>query len=624
MDSHIWEVIDKYEPELLKGRGASRRKCLWSLRREAQVVKKDIMAVFDEVHADGDFEKSLKATFIVLVPKKNGALEIGDYRPISLIGCIYKVLTKVLARRMAKVMDGLISENQNAFVGGRQILDVSLVANECVDVWIKSKVPGVICKLDIEKAYDHVSWDFLFYLLERLGFGEKWCSWIKNCVSSVKFSMLLNGTAKGFFDSLEGAVTLGRLSGFKVGAGSQEEIVSHLMFADGTLIFCKADVGELDCLRDILLNFQAVFDLKINLRKSELIQVGEGIDMRSLVTRLGCNTGILPFTYLPPLGLSFKSKVVWGPVVDRVKRRLASWKRQYLSKGGKLTLIKSSLSSMPTYLLSLFTVPKSIAMRLEKLMRDFLWKGSKNDAGIHLVAWKDLCFPKKGGGLGVRDLVLVNKGKMDMEDALVADCWSNSTTGGIWAPLFRRGAQDWEMEAFEGLFRMLQEVQPISHDDDKWKWKRWAVARGAILTIDNLRRRKIVVTKWCYMCKRNVETTDHLLIHCDVARELWRCVYAIFGVQWVMPGTIKNLFVCWSQGRRRGSQRLAWRVVPLCLCWSIWRERNLRAFEDIENSLIFLKTSFISLLSLWMRKDFPSSTTSLIDFLEELHSSVNM
>ena len=153
--------------------------------------------------------------------------------------------------------------------------------------------------------------------------------------------------------------------------------MSHLLLVDDTLIFCKADSRELACLIDILLCFQAVSGLKINLVKNELIQVGDGIDLRSLVETLGCNSGSLPTMYLGlALGSSYKSKN-WGGVgwVDRFERRLVSWTQQYLSKGGKLTFTKSTLSSMPTYFLSLLTIPKSIASRLEKLMRDFLWKG---------------------------------------------------------------------------------------------------------------------------------------------------------------------------------------------------------------------------------------------------------
>ena len=102
------------------------------------------------------------------------------------------------------MMDRVIIVNQNAFLGGRQILDAALVANECVDRSLKNKEQGVLCKLDIEKAYDHVSWDFLLYLMERMGFGEKWCRWSRSCISSVKFSVLVNGTTQGFFGSSRG------------------------------------------------------------------------------------------------------------------------------------------------------------------------------------------------------------------------------------------------------------------------------------------------------------------------------------------------------------------------------------------------------------------------------------
>ena len=100
---------------------------------------------------------SLNATFIGLIPKKANAEIFRNFRPISMVGCIYKLLSKVLARRLRSIIGNLISENQNAFVGGRQIIDAVLIANELIDSRVKSGKPGVVCKLDIEKAYDHVN-----------------------------------------------------------------------------------------------------------------------------------------------------------------------------------------------------------------------------------------------------------------------------------------------------------------------------------------------------------------------------------------------------------------------------------------------------------------------------------
>ena len=108
--------------------------------------------MFLDFNTNGKFVASLNATFIGLIPKRADAQNIMDYRPISLIDCIYKLLSKVLACRQRGVIGGLISENQNAFVGGRQILDAVLIANELIDSRTKSGKPGVTCKLDIEKT----------------------------------------------------------------------------------------------------------------------------------------------------------------------------------------------------------------------------------------------------------------------------------------------------------------------------------------------------------------------------------------------------------------------------------------------------------------------------------------
>jgi hypothetical protein len=194
------------------------------------------------------------------------------------VGGIYKIIAKVLANRLKSVLEKVISKSQSAFIKGRQILDPILIANECLDSRLRSGDPGVICKMDLEKTYDHVNWDFLLYMLKRCSFGGKWCSWIAHCISSMLFSVLVNGSSNGFFSSSRGlrqrdplsvllfvfvmealsrmisvVVSGGLLEGFKVGNATY----SHLLFADDTLIFCNAHSSQLRYLRTLFLLFEA-------------------------------------------------------------------------------------------------------------------------------------------------------------------------------------------------------------------------------------------------------------------------------------------------------------------------------------------------------------------------------
>ena len=136
-------------------------------------VKKEVLGFFKEFHEQSRFVKNLNATFLVLIPTKQTVEDLKDLRPISLVGGLYKILAKVLANRIKRVLDKVISKSQNAFVKDRQILDAVLIANELVDSTLRRKDQGIVCKLDVEKAYDSISWEFLNQVMGRMGFGSR-------------------------------------------------------------------------------------------------------------------------------------------------------------------------------------------------------------------------------------------------------------------------------------------------------------------------------------------------------------------------------------------------------------------------------------------------------------------
>ncbi|RVW59937.1 LINE-1 reverse transcriptase-like [Vitis vinifera] len=374
-----------------------------------EFVKEEILEMFKEFHEQKAFLKSLNTTFLVLIPKKGGAEELGDFRPISLVGGLYKLLAK--------------------------ILDASLIANEVIDSWKKRGEKGLICKLDIEKAYNSVNWKFLMRVMQKMGFGVKWREWIWSCISTAKFSVLINGVQLAFSPALEdfGKATpypilvhygdggverlysegCGRGLHFRVqdseGQG-QAVNISHLLFADDAIIFCEAKKDDMTFLSWILCWFEAASRLRINLAKSEIIPVGEVEEILEMTVELGCKVGKLPSTYLGlPLGAPNKAGSVWDGVEERMRWKLALWKRQYISKGGRIALIKSTLASMPLYQMSLFRMPRVVARRLEKLQRDFLWGGGSMERKAHLVNWERVCMGKEKGGLGLRKLIPLNK-----------------------------------------------------------------------------------------------------------------------------------------------------------------------------------------------------------------------
>ncbi|RVW30293.1 Transposon TX1 uncharacterized 149 kDa protein [Vitis vinifera] len=453
-------------------------------------VKDEVLGFFKDFYERGKFVRSLNSTFLVLIPKKCGAEDLSDFRPISLVGGLYKLLAKVLVNRLKKVVGKVVSSTQNAFVEGRQILNAALVANEVIDSVLKRKESGVLCKLDLEKAYDRINWDFLLSVMQRMGFGRNGLGGLDGAYPPPRFRfwsmVLLLSSERGFSFRLQDR---GR-----EGGGIQ---VTHLLFADDTLVFCD--------------------------------------DSQEQLAFLSC--GISPSTYLGlPLGASHKSVKVWDGVEERMRKKLALWKRQFISKGGRITLIRSTLANMPTYLMSLLRMPRVVKLRLEKIQRDFLWGGGALEKRPHLVKWAVVCTHKKMGGLGIRNLSILNRAllcKWSWRFAVERDSywkliistkygverggWStcgareghgvglwkeiskegllllnnasfsagdgpNGEEGG-WTPLFLRPFNDWEVEEVERLLSSIQDKRLDADGEDRMLWKG---TKNEIFTVKSL------------------------------------------------------------------------------------------------------------------------------------------
>jgi hypothetical protein len=193
----------------------------------------------------------------------------------------------------------------------------------------------------------------------------------------------------------------------------------------------------------------------------------------------------------------------------------------------------------------------------------------------------------------------------------------------------------WWIPSSKGVFEVSSFYRVISsHGSPSFPWKgiwrtkamprvaffAWTAARSKILTIDNLRRRGMIVVNRCWLCESDGETVDHLLLHCGVANALWNVILSWFGLCWVMPSSVKELFACWWSGGRSRSA-VVWKMAPLCLMWCIWRERNARCFEDSSRSFEDLKHYFLFTLYTWIAGWLAPTVISFPDFLSRFSLS---
>jgi hypothetical protein len=244
------------------------------------------------------------------------------------------------------------------------------------------------------------------------------------------------------------------------------------------------------------------------------------------------------------------------------------------------------------------------------------------------------------------------------KEAVVADFVHFRGDSVHWEVNYTQLVQDWELESVSSFLEVLHSAKIKRYEQDKmcwqtspsngfqvksfykhlsslgagsflWKniWKAkvpprvaffsWTVASGKILTLDNLRRCGLILTSWCCMCKVDGESIDHLLLlHCPYAKELWDMIFGLFGIHWVMPKCVIEVFWCWQGSFGRHQNIVIWKAIPHCLMWYIWRERNARTFEGCELSIVEMKQLFYRVLMDWMAAIGSVRFSDMIDFLD--------
>nr|GEX28845.1 RNA-directed DNA polymerase, eukaryota [Tanacetum cinerariifolium] len=346
------------------------------------IIDDDVFQAVRDFFVNGHFPRGCNSSFIAFITKIQDAKFVKYFRSISLIGSVYKIIAKILANRLCVVLPYLISDVQSAFVANLQILDGPFILNELLS-WCKfKKLHGMIFKVDFEKDFDSVKWDYLDKTIKAFGFGSKWRNWISSCLDNAMGSVLVNGSLTLEFQFYKG------LKQVFIGEWNNNNIQTLL---------------------SVLRCFYLALGLKINLYKSKLIRIGVSSNVVAAETSLiGCSILTAHFNYLGvKVGSNMSRITSWDDVIFKVSSRLSKWKLKLLFIGGRLSLLKSVLSSIPLYHMSIFKVPIGVLNHLESIRRNLFYGVDGSERKLAWIGWNMVLTSKKNGGaLDTHKLIL--------------------------------------------------------------------------------------------------------------------------------------------------------------------------------------------------------------------------
>lgn len=325
-------------------------------------------------------------------------------------------------------MGELVQTNQSVFIKGRCLHDNFLLVRQMARRLHRRKAKGVLLKLDITKAFDSLSWPFLFEVLHAKGFSERWISWIATLLTTASSRVLVNGCAGDKFMHAKGlrqgdpispllfVIAMDALTAIIIKA-HEARVLSNIngcspmqrlsLYADDVVLFIKPIRSDLQFVKEILAIFGVASGLNVNFAKSAAIMIrGENEDEEHVKSALPWRIDTFPCKYLG-LQLSIRQlkRSEWQPIVDAALHILTGWQRGLVTRPGRLILVNQVMRVRATHHLMIAEAPKWALERVDKGCRAFFWAGTEEvHEGKCVVSWTRVCRPKQLGGLGVIDL----------------------------------------------------------------------------------------------------------------------------------------------------------------------------------------------------------------------------
>ncbi|XP_059663891.1 uncharacterized protein LOC132309616 [Cornus florida] len=385
------------------------------------IVGRDVTLAIRDFFQFGKIFKQVNATYLALIPKVPNPSSPSEYRPITCCSVLYKCISKLIVNKLKPIMPTLIDKAQNAFVSGRKIGDNIILAQELLRGYHRDlNPPRCTLKVDLIKAYDTLSWQFILDVLQLMQFPPIFISWIKACISTASFSICINGELCGFFNSIKGLRQGGSSISLPLRSGNGYDI----------LIFCHGNVRSAQSLKVSIDTFTNLSSLTPNPNKSNLFFSGTPHQTKNTICNIfqfPCAELLVKYLGLPLISIRLTTND-YQSIIDSMLSRVTSWTARALSFVERLQLIQATLFSMHIYWTNLLILPAKVCDKMNQLMQRFLWSGKAMNKYRTKVEWEHMCNPKHAGGLGIYDIQLWNKASILRHNWTLC---SNDSTG-IW------------------------------------------------------------------------------------------------------------------------------------------------------------------------------------------------